>query len=221
MTKLIKISGRNVRCGSRLMSRVLDHDEAPLIRRSGARCHQHLRPHERTMPFCVPDCGCISPDMNRSGTASDLTVQGGIVEVAAADLLAVEPEDTFRALPATLARARGPLRRADSRGRREARRGRKAHHARDCHGVEFQSASGFSKQALGLMQLLPETAAQYSVANVFDPAQNIDGGTRYLKDLLETLSRKPVRWRSPLTTPGPTWSSDTAAFLRSRKRRIT
>jgi soluble lytic murein transglycosylase-like protein len=34
------------------------------------------------------------------------------------------------------------------------------------------------------MQLLPTTAAFYSVANVFDPAQNIDAGTHYLKDLL-------------------------------------
>ena len=41
------------------------------------------------------------------------------------------------------------------------------------------------KQALGLTQLLPQTAAQYSVANVFDPAQNIEGGAHYLKDLLE------------------------------------
>jgi len=35
------------------------------------------------------------------------------------------------------------------------------------------------------MQLIPETAARYSVANIFDPAQNIDAGTHYLKDLIE------------------------------------
>ncbi len=38
------------------------------------------------------------------------------------------------------------------------------------------------------MQLLPKTARLYSVANAFDPAQNIEAGTHYLKDLLVRYS---------------------------------
>lgn len=41
------------------------------------------------------------------------------------------------------------------------------------------------KGALGLMQLMPETAIQYGVRNVFDPRQNIEGGVRYLVDLIK------------------------------------
>ena len=42
-----------------------------------------------------------------------------------------------------------------------------------------------SKGALGLMQLMPVTATQYKVMNVFDPRQNIQGGVKYLVDLIK------------------------------------
>ena len=42
-----------------------------------------------------------------------------------------------------------------------------------------------NKGATGLMQLMPATARRYGVADAFDPAQNLGGGARYLRDLLQ------------------------------------
>lgn len=113
-----------------------------------------------------------------------LAVAGGSVEISANNLLAVEPEDLFRAVPQTAA----PL---------DVRYATLIRAAATKHGVDerliaeviaaesdFNSRAVSRKRALGLMQLLPETAARYSVKNVFDPAQNIEGGVHYLKDLL-------------------------------------
>ena len=48
----------------------------------------------------------------------------------------------------------------------------------------FDSAALSPKHAMGLMQLVPETAARFRVKDAFDPKQNIRGGLAYLRWLL-------------------------------------
>lgn len=49
----------------------------------------------------------------------------------------------------------------------------------------YRPAARSRKGAIGLMQLMPETARRFSVANPYDPGANIEGGIKYLKFLLD------------------------------------
>jgi hypothetical protein len=49
----------------------------------------------------------------------------------------------------------------------------------------FKRGAISPKGARGLMQLMPGTAARFGVTNIFDPRQNIEGGARYMRFLLD------------------------------------
>ena len=81
----------------------------------------------------------------------------------------------------------------------------------------YQSRARSPKGAMGLMQLMPETARRYAVKNPVHPAANVEAGTRYLKSLLDrfpsisrwllTMRARP-RWSGlagfpPTRKPGP------------------
>lgn len=112
-----------------------------------------------------------------------LQMDGGFVELPADNVAAIEPEDVFTSAPPADA-AKAPF--------RELIEAAAARYVVDADLITsvIAAESNFDPKAIsrrnarGLMQLLPETAARLGVQNIFDPRENIDAGTRYLHDLL-------------------------------------
>ena len=117
------------------------------------------------------------------GDKYHLQMKGGTAEIAAEEVVSIEPEEVFEVLPEPL---------SDTTPYHEIIRA-----AADRYGVDadlihcvIAVESNFNPKAIsrmnarGLMQLLPSTAARMGVKSIFDPKENVDGGTRYLRDML-------------------------------------
>ena len=113
-----------------------------------------------------------------------LQMGSGTVEIAAEDVVAIEPEEVFTPLPAK------PIVKAPYRELVEAAAARYKVDADLITSViavesNFDPKALSPKNARGLMQLLPETAERLGVQNIYDPKENIEAGTRYLRELLQ------------------------------------
>jgi len=112
-----------------------------------------------------------------------LHIQGGIAEVPIDDIVAIEPEELFE--PNT-----PPL--TDKTPFQKLILAAAARYHLDpdlIHSVisiesNFNPKAVSPKNARGLMQLMPQTAQSLGVSDSFDPEQNINGGTLYLRSLL-------------------------------------
>ena len=121
-----------------------------------------------------------------------LQLQGGWMDVSVADVVKIEPEEVFQPIPQPPAAA--PASTAASQAPyHEFVLAAASHYGVDAELISsvmeveshFNPKAVSVKNARGLMQLLPETAARLGVQDIFDPKQNIDAGTHYLHDLLQ------------------------------------
>ena len=83
----------------------------------------------------------------------------------------------------------------------------------------FNPSAVSSAGAVGIMQLMPSTAAALGVSNSYDARENIMGGAKYISQLLSIREISPLL--SPLTMPAVQMLTNTAASRLLLRHRIT
>jgi soluble lytic murein transglycosylase-like protein len=113
-----------------------------------------------------------------------LHLKGGVADVPVEDIVSFEPEEVFEPLPEPLSDTT-PFQRIIRAAAERYNMDADLIHCVIAVESNFNPQAVSRKNARGLMQLLPQTAAQFGVKNVFDPEENVNAGTRYLSDLMK------------------------------------
>lgn len=129
------------------------------------------------------------------GDTMRLDLPGGSVTIPAADLVALEPEEVFAPNPPSpppAPKLNVPYAAEISDAAKQFGLDPKLIASVIAVESNFNWKAVSPKLSLGLMQLQAKTAAELAVGNVFDPRQNIAGGARYLRQLLDHYGQNLV-----------------------------
>ena len=128
-----------------------------------------------------------------AGEKYRLQLSGGVVEVAVEEVVTIEPQLLFAPeAPTPQPTAAGPYREFIEAAAVKYKVDADLISSVIAIESNFDPKAVSRRNARGLMQLMPQTAAQLGVQNIFDPKENIDGGTHLLRDLLERYNNDLV-----------------------------
>jgi hypothetical protein len=113
-----------------------------------------------------------------------LHLKGGTAEVQVDDIVGIEPEEVFQPVEEPLS-DKTPFARLIRAAADRYRMDADLIHCVIAIESNFDPKAVSPKNARGLMQLMPQTATRFGVQDIFDPEENINAGTRYLRQLMD------------------------------------